>query len=185
MRNRRGITLIEMIVVMTMIGLMAAIIVPRLRATPATRVRQAADQLVRDLEQARTRALATRTWSRVLFTAGTNSYAGYLDFNADSVFAQTQAESDSLRAFRPKAFAEGVVFGRTGGTPDVPSIPGTGNITFTNSRIDFDTRGMTLPFGSRGVVYLTHPSDPAAITAVTVTAGGSIRRWYYLGGAWR
>ncbi len=183
-RGTRGVTLIEMLIVITMIGLMAAIVVPRIRVSPATRVRQVADQMVRDLEQARTRALTTRARARIIFTSGSGTYTGYLDFNRDTVFALSNGERDSLRAFGTRTLSSGVVYGR-GSAGDVPTIPGTGNITFTGSQLNFDTRGMTTPFGSSGVVYLTSSADPAAISAVTVTAGGSIRRWVYRGGTWQ
>ena len=173
-----------MLIVITMIGIMAAIVVPRMRVSSKTRVRQAAVQLVKDIEQTRTRALTTRSRTRIAFVAGSNNYTGYLDINRDTVFAQSTAERDSLRTFRTRALAEGVVYGRSTAT-DIPTLPGAGNITFANTRVEFDTRGLTTPFGSSGVVYLTHPSDVTAIAAVTVTAGGSIRRWVFQGGTWR
>jgi prepilin-type N-terminal cleavage/methylation domain-containing protein len=185
LRSVRGMTLIELMIVIAMIGLMAAIVVPRLRVSKATLVRQAADQLVRDLEQARTRALSTRSRVRVVFTPGTNNYAGYLDWNRDTLFAQNQEESDSLRAFRPKTLPDQVAYGRGGSVPDVPNNSGGGSITFTGSRLELDTRGLTTPFGARGVIYLTHPQDATAQSAVTVSASGSIRRWNYIGGTWR
>jgi Tfp pilus assembly protein FimT len=178
-------SLVELMIVIAMMGLMAAIVVPRLRVSKATLVRQAADQMVRDLEQVRTRALSTRSRARVVFTAGTSSYAGYLDWDRDTTFAQSQAESDSLRSFRPKTIQDGVIISRGGSTPDVPNNAGSGAITFANSRVDFDTRGLTIPFNSRGVIYLSHPDDATAISAVAVSASGAIRRWNYVGGVWR
>jgi prepilin-type N-terminal cleavage/methylation domain-containing protein len=184
LRSRRGVTLIELLMVITLIGLMTAIIVPRLRISASTKARQAADQLVRDLEMARTKALSTRSAVRIVFTPASNSYTGYLDFNRDSVFALTTAERDSLRGFRTRTLAEQVVFGR-GATPDLPAIPGGGAITFTGSTLTFDSRGITTPFGTRGVIYVTHPTDATALAAVSVSAGGGIRRWVYRGGTWQ
>ncbi|HWA56807.1 MAG TPA: prepilin-type N-terminal cleavage/methylation domain-containing protein, partial [Gemmatimonadales bacterium] len=121
--RRDGVTLIEVLVVIVLIGVITAILMPRFRLSPQTRVRQAADQLVRDLELARGRALSTRSWARVRFDAGTESYTGYLDFNRDSVFAMSAAEQDSLRGFGQRRLSDDVVFGR-GTAPDVPGIPG-------------------------------------------------------------
>lgn len=185
LRSVRGMSLVEIMIVIAMMGLMAAIVVPKLRVGRATLVRQAADQLVRDLEQARTRALSTRSRVRVVFDAGANSYAGYLDWDRDSLFSQTQQESDSLRAFRPKTLPDNVTYGRGGSVPDIPNNTGAGNITFATSRVEFDTRGLTTPFNSRGVIYLTHPQDATAQSAVAISASGSIRRWNYIGGTWR
>lgn len=183
-RRRQGFSLIEMLIVITMIGLMVAIVVPRMRVSAATKVRQAADQLTRDLELARTRALSTRSSVRVAFTEASNSYAGYLDWNRDSVFVLSTQERDSLRGFGTRTLAEQVAYGRAA-TPDLPTVPGAGNITFTGAAITFDSRGLTTPFGSRGVVYVTHPTDAAAVAAVSVTPGGAVRRWVYLGGTWQ
>ncbi|HWA15868.1 MAG TPA: type II secretion system protein [Gemmatimonadales bacterium] len=184
-RRRSGMTLIEVLIVITMIGLMAAVVVPRFRVSKSTRVRQAADVLVRDLEQARTRALSTRSRVRVNFVAASNSYTGYLDFNRDTLFAMSTAERDSLRGFGTRTLTDGVVIGRGGSTPDLPSITGSGAITFTGGNLNFDSRGLTWPFGTSGVIYLTHTSDPTAVAAVGVTAGGAIRRWIYRGGTWQ
>ena len=170
--------------VITLIGLMAAIIVPRMQVTATTKTRHAADQLVRDLELVRTRAMSTRASTRMVFTTGSRSYTGYQDWDRNGVFALSTAERDSLGGFRTRTLQDDVVYGR-GATPDIPAIPGSGSITFTGSAITFDTRGLTTPFGTRGVIYLTHPTDPAALAAVSVTAGGSIRRWVYRGGVWQ
>lgn len=183
--SRKGLTLIELLTVIVMLGILTAIAVPRLRVTPRTRVRFAAQQLARDLELTRTRALATRSSARVAFTPGLQSYAGYLDFDRDGVFAQSAEETDSLRGFGGRVLETGVVYGRAGGVPDLPALPGVGSITVPNSRIDFDTRGLTTPFGSRGVIYLSLVDDPTTVAAVSITGAGGIHAWAYIGGAWR
>ena len=177
-------SLIEMLVVIVMIGLMTAVVMPRFRVSPHTKVRQAADQLVRDLELARGRALSTRSWTRVVFDPAAEKYTGYQDFNRDSIFAQSTAESDSLGGFRSRTLSDKVVFGR-GTAPDVPSAPGPGDVTFPGQIINFDARGLTNPFGTKGVIYLIHSDDPTAIAAVTVTGGAGIRTWLYDGTSWR
>jgi Tfp pilus assembly protein FimT len=183
-RGIRGITLIEILVVIVMIGIMLALVVPRFRVSPRTKVRQVADQLVRDLELARGRALSTRSWTRVRFDQAGGSYTGFQDFNRDSIFAMTAEETDSLRGFRSRTLTDDVVFGR-GTAPDVATAPGPGVITFPGGLIDFDARGLTNPFGTKGVIYLSHPGDPNALAAVTVTGGAGIRAWLYDGTTWR
>ncbi len=183
-RRVRGVTLIEMLVVIVMIGILLAILIPRFRLSGRTKVRQVADQMVRDLELARGRALSTRSWARVVFDPATQSYTGYLDFNRDSAFSLNQAEIDSLRGFRRRTMADNVIFGR-GAAPDVTGYPGVGNITFASSRIDFDARGLTNPFGTKGAIYLTLASDPTAIAAVTISGGAGIRSWVYNGTVWQ
>jgi Tfp pilus assembly protein FimT len=140
-------SLIEILVVIVMIGLMTAVVMPRFRVSPRTRVRQAADQLVRDLELARGRALSTRSWTRVVFDPANEKYVGFQDFNRDSIFALTTEETDSLGGFR--------------------------------------ARGLTNPFGTKGVIYLITTDDPTAIAAVTVSGAAGIRTWLYDGTTWR
>ena len=70
MRNSRaGISLVEIIIVITMVGLMAGIMVPRFRMSPKQKLRAAAQVVAYDLELARTRALSTRSLVRVNFDA--------------------------------------------------------------------------------------------------------------------
>ena len=181
----RGFTLIEMVVVLAILGLFLTIAIPRMTTSAKTRVRQSAQQLAQDLELTRTRALTSRSAVRVTFDPASRSYRPYLDFNRDSVFAQSQAENDSLRAFARHTLAAGVQFSRPGGVPDLPMLPGAGSITLVSNRIDFDARGLTTPFGSKGVLYLSDPSDATAIGAVSITAASGIRAWIYQGGVWQ
>lgn len=183
-REVRGVTLIEVLVVIVLIGILTAILMPRFRVSPQTRVRQAADQMVRDLELARGRALSTRSWARVRFDQAAGTYTGYLDFNRDSIFAESAEERDSLHAFGVRTLSDDVSFGR-GSAPDVPGLPGAAVVNLPGGAIDFDARGLTNPFGTRGVVYLRHGADPNAIAAVSITGAAAIRTWTYDGTTWR
>lgn len=182
--SRAGISLVEIIIVITMVGLMAGIMVPRFRMSPKQKLRAAAQVVAYDLELARTRALSTRSLVRVTFDATNRQYAGYLDHDRNGALAQNSAEQDALSAFRTKTLDAGVSYDR-GAAGDVPTFAGAGNITFASTRIEFDPRGLTNPFGSKGVVYLRHADDAAAVSAVTVSAGGGIKIWRYEGGAWQ
>ena len=61
------------VIVVVVIGLLMTIVIPRFRVSQTTKARQAADQLVRDLEAARSRALATRSLTRVAISAMSSS----------------------------------------------------------------------------------------------------------------
>lgn len=183
-RSRRGFTLIEMLVVVVLIALSLGIVVPRFRVSEATKARQAADQLVRDLEAVRSRALASRSLARVVFDIPAGSYTAYLDSDRDGVLAQSAAETAALGTFRTRDLGADVQIGR-GAEPDVPGYPAAGNVTLQNGRVDFDSRGLTTPLGLSGVVYLRSTKDPSALAAVTVSAAAGIRAWVYRGGAWQ
>ncbi len=184
MNGRRGFTLVEMAIVMVMMGIMVAIAVPRLRVSPGMRARAAARQVAQDLEIARSRALATKRASRMVFDAVAQTYVGYLDQDNDGVFAQSAAEMQALGAFGSKGPGDGVIFGR-GGAPMVPGDAGAGAVTFPGSRIEFSTYGITQPLGTRGTVYVRDAQDPNTVAAVTVTPGAAMRVLLYNGGAWQ
>ncbi|MGH9258793.1 MAG: pilus assembly FimT family protein, partial [Acidimicrobiales bacterium] len=70
----RGFTIIELVVVLAVMAIAMAVALPRFRLTPSHKVRSAANQLVRDLELARTRALGTKRKVRVQFDIASGSY---------------------------------------------------------------------------------------------------------------
>lgn len=182
--GRSGFTLIEMLIVIVVMGLGMMIAVPRFRASDKTKVRQAATQLTADLELARAKAMARRANVRVVFNTATNSYTGYLDFDRDGVINQTTAERDSMMAFGTRTLPNGATFGRAG-QADITNFAGAGAITFPTPQVNFDGRGLTTPFGTRGVLYVQLASDTGAVAAVTVSGAGGIRLWTTEGGYWR
>ncbi len=181
---RRGFTLIEMIFVLAMMGILFAITIPRIRVSPIKKVRLAAQQLTQDLEVARTRAMATKKNARIVFAVGGNSYTGYLDDDRDGTFGLTQAESRALGARGRVELPRGVQFG-IGSATALPSDPGAPPITLAANTVEFGPRGVTVPFGSRGTIYLVHANDPNAVSAVTITAAGSFQWWTFVGGTWQ
>jgi prepilin-type N-terminal cleavage/methylation domain-containing protein len=182
--TRRGFSLVEVLIVVVLIGLLMTIVIPRFRVSQTTKARQAADQLVRDLEAARSRALATRSLTRVAISAMSSSYTGYLDSDRDGVLAESVAETSALASFRSRAIDTDVRIAR-GTAPDLPGYAGAGSVTLPNSRVEFDTRGLTTPLGTSGVVYLQSATDPSVITAVSISAAAGIRSWVYRGGVWQ
>ncbi len=182
--TRHGFTLIEMMIVIVVMGLGMMIAIPRFRVSDKTKARQLATQLTGDLEVARSKAMAHRAQVRVVFDAATSSYTGYLDFDRDGVFAESNAERDSLHAFGTRVLPTGASFGRAGQV-DITNFAGAGAITFPTPQINFDGRGLTTPFGTRGVVYVQLAADTGAVAAVTVSGAGGVRLWTSEGGYWR
>ena len=181
---RKGFTLIEMLIAITLISVMMAIAIPFMKVSASRRVRTQASQLARDLELARTRAMSTRFATRLTFDESGKSYVGYADENRDGVFTESSAETLALRGFGRRDLSPDVNYGR-GNAGAVPGDTGSGGITFLLDRVEFNGRGVTMPFGSRGAVYFTHRDDPAAAAAVTVTGSGTVKLWVYRAGVWQ
>jgi len=176
--------MIELLMVVSVVGIMMAIIVPRMRITPATEAQLAGMQLAQDLDLARTRALSTRNMSEVAFTLGAGSYTGYLDINGDSTITHTNLEKLGLEAFGTRPLPDHIAYGR-GTATAIPNEVGSGAITFAGNHVDFDTRGLPMPMGTAGTVYLHHATDRSAVVAVAITPSGAVRLWTWKNGAWQ
>lgn len=184
MRARRGFTLIEMLVVVTIMGLMLTIIVPRMRTSPGQHVSLAARQMVRDLEATRARALTTRRATRVCFNPSVaGDYAGFLDDDNDGSIGETDAEVEALQSFPARNFENGVIYSK-GNAPGIPGDTLALAINLSDDDVDFDSRGIPAPFGAGGVVYLSHPDNLDFVTAIQIQAAGSFRLWYWRSGGW-
>lgn len=184
-RSRQGFTLVEAITVVIMVGLMLAIGIPYLRISPYKEVHNAGLQLARDLEAVRTRALATRSTVRIVFDPSGGAYTGFLDDDRDGVIVENAAEQRALRAFAGnRSVGRHISFGR-GAAGAIPSDTASGAITFVNDRVEFSGRGVTSPFGTRGVVYLENQREPTAVVAVAVSGAGSLKLWVNKEGTWQ
>ena len=181
---RKGFTLIEMLIAITLVSVMMAIAIPFMKVSTTRRVRTQASQLSRDLELARTRALSTRSNVRLVFDESGKNYIGYMDDDRDGKILEKPEETLALRGFGRRDLSPDVSYGR-GSAGAVPGDTGSGGITFLASEVEFNGRGVTIPFGTRGAVYFTHRDDPEAVAAVTVTGSGTVKLWVYRGGQWQ
>ena len=195
-RSLAGFSLVEMLVVILLIGVVASLALPRgIKKTPRQQVDGATRQLVRDLELARMRAIASKRRLRVTFDAPGRFYTAFLDLTAARA-GQFSESSEEARASRllfrgshdgvpvirlPKDVEFG--FGAAGLSPLGKSV--TGPIELEENRIEFDSRGMVVPLGGGGTLYLTHADDRTAVTAVTISGTGGFRAWRYRNGEWQ
>lgn len=183
--DRRGFTMIELMMVVTVVGIMMAIVVPRMRISESTEMQLAGMQMAQDIDLARTRALSTRSRVRIVFTPATqDSYTGYLDDNGDSTITGSTAEKLALRGWQTRDLPVRVTFGR-GTAPGVPGESESGAITWASSRAEFDSRGIVTPNGASGTVYMRHANKPEEVVAIAVAPSGSVRLWLYHDGVWK
>ncbi len=198
-RNRQGFTLIEMIIVMLLAGVMAAVTVPRaMRTTPTQEVHKMARQIMRDLESARMRAIASKRVVRVTFYESKSFYAAYQDVTSgrSGIISETEGEARASR-FMPRGnmgkipgadLEKRVDFGFGKATSGPLGSSSGDAVQFKNDYVEFDVRGMVRPVdGVRtgGAIFVTHELDPSVVSAVTVTGSGAFRTWDYRDGKWR
>ena len=194
--NNKGYTIIEIVVVALLVGIVASVAIPRaVRSTPSREVYRAARELVADLEQVRTRAVANKRVLRVRFEPAARFYTAFVDTTADysGVLSESEAEVRGSRL---------VIRGASGGLPGVslpdpivfssgsastgPAGRPTGGVVISSGAeiLDFDARGLGTPLGTTGVVYLSHAEDPEAVAAVTISGAGSFQAWRLIDGDW-
>ncbi len=176
--------MIEVLTVIMVVAVMMAIVAPRFRISEEMEVQLAARQLAQDLDFARTRALAARAPVRITFDATANSYTGYLDSNDDGTIDQSAAEKLALRGFGSRELSTRLEIER-GSVPEVAGVSSGGAISFPNSRVDFDPRGLVAPMGASGAVYIRHKLKNQHVAAVAVTAAGNVRTWTWQKGEWK
>lgn len=97
--RRRGYTLIEVLVVITVLGLAASMIVPSMGSTGVLRIQAAARQLVADITFAQSDALAYQARRAIVFLPGENRYV-ICEVNGPVVDPETDA------IFRPSRGSE-------------------------------------------------------------------------------
>jgi len=162
--NTKGFTLIEMVIVVVLFGVISSLAIPKLRMSPQAKLRGEARVLVRSLEAARSLAMSRKKEVRVTF--GSDGRV--------STFL-----SDSLVSVM--SLGNGAEFASDGVSP-LPGYPAGGPVTFEGSEVKFDARGLPVPRGTRGVVYL---GNGGANSAVTVAGSGSFKAWTFTGEGWR
>ena len=180
-----GFTLIELILVLTLVSVMASIIAPVLRITPAREVQNAAALLATQLELARTEALAERRMVRVDFNVGGGTFVAYADHDGNDSISAVAAETAAFPAFGTRTLPDLLAFGR-GSASALPGDPGVGAVTLPSNQLLLSDQGLPEPWGTMGTIYITHSRESSAVAAVFVSSAGSFKawRWDSDAGAW-
>lgn len=200
--RRRGFSLVEMLIVLTVLGIMAAVAVPTfLKDDPAADVRHAADRLANVLRQARFRAVSLKRPVHVEFEPGGAGgfYTAYADHDGDGDVHGTAPEVEATRITFPDrtgglpglALPEGVRFDRgaaTSSPDDDASAPGAA-LDLPVNPVVFRPRGtVEWPDGATDPsagLYLSHADDPGIVYAVVLMPTGAVKSWRLDDGGWR
>ena len=73
-RREKGLTFLELLIVMTIIAIAAMMVIPRMGSAGGVQVRAAADMITADLEYAKSMATSRQANYTVVFNTGTESY---------------------------------------------------------------------------------------------------------------
>jgi len=175
MVNKKGFTLIEVIVVMAVIGIMAAIAIPSIIArVPDYKLKGAARDVYSTLQRARTLAVKINGNSRVYFDVANNEYDLCDDWNTT-----TSSCDGNIQTVSFNNIGAGVGYGHG----NAASAVGAGfdnEATYGGDDVVFGPRGLG---DASGYVYLDHQKSTTTYAIGSLTSG-SIRIYKWDGSAW-
>jgi prepilin-type N-terminal cleavage/methylation domain-containing protein len=189
-RNKKGVTLTELVVVMAIIGILAVIGVPQYQLYAAkSGVRRAANDLLQNARLARTLAIKeSRPYVIAFNVPAANSYSIGFDTNGDGLpegYENTAVRVVNLQT----AYGNSIVFGTTANTgPDEPDACGN-CIAIGGSTVAFGLIGPTVfqqfnPDGSvgfTGSAFITHNINGFTYMLRTSYQSGNIDLWAWDG----
>ncbi len=184
-RGASGFTVIELVIVMSMMVILVGIVAPRIRVSPTRRVQGMAHQIAGHLELARTRALGQRQLVRVNFDeTGIQNYTAYVDHDRNDNITEIDAEVEAFFEFGERELEMFVDFGR-GNASTIPGDPSLDAVTLASNTLDLSVQGVPAPWGTTGTIYLVHEDDPDAVGAISIASSGSFRAWRWFQGEWQ
>lgn len=176
MKNKKGFTLVEVIVVMAVIGIMVTIAIPGISSwLPNYKLKSAARDVYSSLQKARMLAVKNNRNAAVIFDAANNKY----DVCDDWVSTASPPCVGSLVTTDFNSLGYGIGYGHGNAT----SAVGTGfdnNITYPGDDVVFTPSGLG---NASGYVYLENRNNVATYAIGSLTSG-SIRISKWNGSAW-
>ena len=160
MTGRQGVTFIELVIVITILGIMAWIAYPKLTPFYEIKLDAAARRLTSDLRYAQSRAIGRRIVHGVLFEPAAGRYTVFAP-NAASPLVDPANRARILRVdFNSSAEYKGVaISSATFGT--------TTGVTFDYFGVPRDTAGVDLASTGRVVLTYQGASDTIDVTPTT------------------
>ena len=186
MQGKRGLTIIELVVVMCILGVMVLIAIPNIgRWLPRYRLRSAARDVASNMQLARLGAIKdNREWA-VLFDVNGQSYRIISDKGpdgnwgtADDVGHKGDVSPWPLSTKRLADY-KNVRFGDNGHGPADGGAPVGDGVTFVGYRAEFNPGGTS----TAGTVYLQNNRNEAMAIRVD-SSTGIIRMWKWDSSDW-
>jgi prepilin-type N-terminal cleavage/methylation domain-containing protein len=177
MNGKRGLTIIELVVVMCILGVMVLIAIPNIgRWLPRYRLRSAARDVASNIQLARLGAIKdNREWA-LLFDVNAQSYKIISnkgpDGNWDSA-DDTEEKVVSLSDYPT------VRFGDSGHGPRPGGVAVGDGVTFVGHRAEFNPGGTS----TAGTVYLQNNRNDAMAIGVD-SSTGIVRMWTWDSSGW-
>ena len=183
-RGASGFTIVELVIVMSMMIILVGIVAPRMRVSPTRRIQGMAHQMTGHLELARTRALGQRQLTRVVFDETERTYTAYVDHDRDDNINEQEEEVEAFFEFGERELEMFVDFGR-GNASTIPGDSSLVAVTLGSNTLDLSVQGVPEPWGTTGTVYLVHQDDPNAVAAISIASSGSFKAWRWFQGEWQ
>ena len=176
LESKKGFTLIEMIITMTIIGIVSAIAIPNFsKWKEKHEINGQAQKVYFDLMLARTTAVKANNDVRVTFNTTSDSYKVHDDTNGDGV-------EDSGEALKTITLENNVQFAFNSGISDIDGNSVSAAVSFSGSQtVTFDSRGQASASGS---VFMLHTEDVGktsdrARSISVLKATGAVDYWSY------
>lgn len=179
MSNKLGFTLIEVIVVMALMGILAAIAIPSIISkAPDYKLKGAARDVYSTLQKARTLAVKNNNYAAVIFDVANNEYDLCDDWNT-----VTSSCDGNLQTVSFGNIGVGVGYGHGSATVSATNPPGVlpaDDVSYGGNDVVFGPRGLG---NASGYVYLDHQKHTTTYAIGSLTSG-AIRIYKWNGGAW-
>jgi len=179
LRDIKGVTLTELMIVLSIIAITAAIVIPMYTADlPRQKAKAAAQQMLTDLRLARARAVANNQAYLICFNTDgytlTPQAGGPTD--CDAAAANLRKTVDFIKSFSGVKFQVGTIGGAC------PGMTTTQAIAFPSEVARFTRLGSSVDGSDNsvdGVVYLTNTQDPKQQTYCVQVEGTTGRAKLY------